>query len=328
VLIGGLMEVLLQVKPLRDRGFHIGKGFKIIHPIAKRVFTLLLPRALGTAVYQMSVLVDTVLASFAWIVGAGGVAALYYSNRLVQLPLAVFGISLATAALPKMTKEAALNDLVTFKNTISFSLRTVFMIMLPAAAGLMILAKPIVRILFERGAFTSYSTDITIVVLFFYSFGLFAYAGIKILVSAYYSMGDTRTPVKTASVALFINVVLNLILMWPLKIGGLALSTSIAAVTNFVILYIVLIKRIGDIGTLKILSSFVRVSAAAFIMGGFTWYCSYGIFQLSRISGVKGILALCAIIIASAVVYLIAAYILQLEELKKTFKFLWERYNG
>jgi putative peptidoglycan lipid II flippase len=327
VLIGGSMEVLLQLRPLRSRGFHIGKGFKIMHPIAKRVFTLLLPRAVGTAVYQMSVLVDTVLASLGWIVGAGGVAALYYSNRLVQLPLAVFGISLATAALPKMAREASLRDFDAFKRTISFSLRTVFMVMLPAAAGLMVLAKPIMQILFERGAFTSYSTDITVKALFFYSFGLFAYAGIKILVSAYYSMGDTRTPVKTASCALFVNIILNLALMWPLKIGGLALATSIAAVMNFVVLYVLLIRRIGDIGTREIISSFVRVIVSSVIMGVFTWYCSYRVFTFSRVSGISGILSLCCIIAASFIVYVAAAYILQVDELKKAFKFLKKRRN-
>ena len=328
VLVGGMLEVLLQIKPLRTRGFHLGKSFKVIHPIAKRVFTLLLPRSLGTAVYQLSVLVDTVVASLSWIVGAGGVAALYYSNRLVQLPLAVFAISLATAALPKMAREAALKDFVTLKKTISFSLRTVFMIMLPAAVGLMILAKPIVRILFERGAFTEYSTDITVGALFFYSFGLFAYAGIKILVGTYYSMGDTRTPVKTAAFALLVNVVLNLALMWPLKISGLALATSIAAITNFVILYILLMKKIGDIGTIKILSSFVRVFISAIIMGVFTYFFSRTVIPLNEVSGIKGILSLCLIVAASGIIYILAAYVLKVEELKKGFELIKKKKNG
>ncbi|MFC1644348.1 murein biosynthesis integral membrane protein MurJ, partial [Candidatus Omnitrophota bacterium] len=274
VIIGGILEVLLQIRPLRQKGFRFQKGFRLVHPIAKRIGRLLLPRALGTAVYQLSVLIDTVLASLAWVVGAGGVAALYYSNRLVQLPLAIFGISLATAALPKMSKEVASNDMVKLKDTVSFSLKAVFTIMIPAAVGLMILAEPIVRILFQRGEFTAYSTAITMSALFFYSFGLFAYAGIKILVSTYYSMGDTRTPVKTASVSLVVNLVLNLILMWPLKVGGLALATSIAATTNFVILYVMLTRRIGDIGTRAILSSFVRICVASVIMGAFTFIAS------------------------------------------------------
>ena len=155
VLLGGIFEVLIQIKPLRDRGFRLGKGFHLKHPIAKRIGKLLLPRAVGTAVYQLSVFMDTILASLSGIVGAGGVAALYYSNRLVQLPLAVFGIALATAALPKMTKEVALKDMEKLKGTVLFSLRTVFTIMLPASMGLMLLARPIVRVLFHRGEFTA-----------------------------------------------------------------------------------------------------------------------------------------------------------------------------
>lgn len=327
VLLGGLFEVLIQIKPLKERGLRLKKGFKLAHPIAKRIGKLLLPRAIGTAVYQLSVLIDTVLASLAWIVGAGGVAALYYSNRLVQLPLAVFGISLATAALPKMTKEVALKDMGKLKNTISFSLRTVFTVMIPSSVGLMVLARPIVRILFQRGEFTSYSTAITTSALFFYSFGLLAYAGIKILVSTYYSMGDTRTPVKTASVALVINLILNLILMWPLKVGGLALATSIAATTNFVVLYIILTSRIGDLGTRRILSSLVRIFASSIIMGVFTFVLSRYFLKVTD-STLVAFLRLFMVIVMSALVYLIFSYIFGVESIKKVLTIIREKRNG
>ena len=313
VLVGGIVQVLMQVPPLYKRGFRLSRGFRLAHPIAKRIGKLLLPRMVGTTVYQMSVLIDTILASLAWIVGAGGVAALYYSNRLVQLPLAIFGISLATAALPKMSKEAASNDMEKLKDTVAFSLKTVFTVMIPATAGLMILAGPIVRILFQRGEFTSYSTMITTSALFFYTFGLFAYAGIKILVSTYYSMGDTKTPVKTASVSLVVNLVLNLILMWPLKVGGLALATSIAATFNFVVLYMILMKRIGDIGTSSIAFSLVRVCAAAAAMAVFTFAASRMFLRQAGEAGILDFGGILAIVIASCVVYLAAAYFAKVE---------------
>ena len=319
VLAGGVLEVLLQIKPLKDRGFTLKRKFTLVHPIAKRIGKLLLPRAMGTAVYQLSVFMDTVLASLAWIVGPGGIAALYYSNRLVQLPLAVFGISLATAALPKMTKEVAMNDMAQLKRTVSFSLRTVFAIMLPSAVGLAILSKEIIRILFQRGEFTAYSTGITSSALFFYSFGLCAYAGIKILVGVYYSMGDTKTPVKTASIALFINLALNLILMWPLKVGGLALATSVAATVNFVMLYVVLSKKLGDFGTRGIVVSFVKVLTATLVMGGFTVFASMRLFAAP--TGTLGaVLRLLAIICASGVVYTFLCYFLRVEGVKNLFK--------
>ncbi|MFC1548368.1 murein biosynthesis integral membrane protein MurJ [Candidatus Omnitrophota bacterium] len=317
IIVGGIFQVLMQLPPLYKRGFRLKKGFQLIHPVASRIGKLLLPRAMGTAVYQMSILIDTVLASLAGIVGAGGVAALYYSNRLVQLPLAVFGISLATAVLPRMSKEVALKDIDKLKGTVSFSLKTVFTIMIPAAVGLMVLAEPIVRILFQRGAFTEYSTMITVSALFFYTFGLFAYAGIKILVGTYYSMGDTRTPVKTASFALGVNIVLNLILMWPLKVGGLALATSIAAITNLVILYVILTKRIGDIGTRDILASLARICAATAVMGAFTFTMARMFLFSGGVSTVLEFLKLLAIILASGLIYLIAAYVARVEGVKK-----------
>ncbi len=327
VLTGGFFELILQLRPLKARGFHLVKGLNLSHEVARRVIRLLLPRALGTAVYQFSVLIDTVLASFSSVVGAGGVAALYYSNRLVQLPLAVFGISLATAALPRMSKEAALKDMSRFRETIAFSLRTVFAIMLPATAGLMIMAGPIIRILFQRGEFTAYSTAITVNALFFYSVGLFAYAGIKILVSAFYSMGDTRTPVRTAALALVVNVALNLILMWPLKIGGLALATSIAAVTNFAVLYCILVKRIGDIGTAGMLSFLGRTLSATAVMS----ICTYALIRLGAtaggVSGVNGMIMLTSIVLASGIVYIISGHFLGVDGINKVLGLVKSRFK-
>ena len=320
VLLGGVFEVLLQVIPLKKRGFKFTENFRLVHPVARRIGRLLLPRMAGTAVYQVSVLIDTVLASFSWIVGAGGVAALYYANRLVHLPLAVFGISIATAALPRMSKEAALNNMGKLKKTIAFSLKVVFTVMVPAAVGLMILAEPIIKTLFQRGEFTAYSTGITSNALFFYSFGLLAYAGIKILVNAYYSMGDTRTPVKTAACSLVINIVLNVILMYPLKLGGLALATSVSATVNFLILYALLVVKIGDIGTARIVSSFIKTCAAAFIMGIGTFLMARVFLAGTEYSSYIMLMRLAAVVSVSGVIYLVTAYLIGLEGVKKLAK--------
>jgi len=325
VIAGGILEVLIQIPPLIKRGFRFAGGFRLVHPVAKRIGRLLLPRALGTAVYQLSVLIDTMLASLGWIVGAGGVAALYYSNRLVQLPLAVFAISLATAALPKMSKEVASKDMEALKDTVSFSLKAVFTIMIPATVGLMVMAGPIVRILFQRGEFTAYSTAITTSALFFYAIGLFAYAGIKILVGTYYSMGDTRTPVKTAGVSLMVNIVFNLILMWPLKVGGLALATSIAATTNFVILYVILTRRIGDIGTGRIVSSFLRICAASGVMGAFVFIAMRAFLYPLEGSSLFLFVKLAVIVLVSSVVYLVAAHIAGVDGIKKMRSILLDK---
>lgn len=328
VLIGGTLEVLIQIPPLKRYGFKFERGFRLIHPVATRIGKLLMPRVLGSGVYQLGVLIDTVLASLAWIVGAGGVAALYYSTRLVQLPLAIFAVALATAALPRMTREVASKDMAKFRGTIAFSLKFVFVIMLPATVGLMVLAEPIVRILLQRGEFTAYSTAITANTLFFYTIGLFAYSGVKILVGAYYSMGDTRTTVKTAAIALLVNFLLNLILMWPLKVGGLALSTSIAAITNFVMLYTRLSKKIGDIGTKVIVDSVGRVASATAIMAVFISLSNMFILREGILAGAGKFVALFGVIAGAGAIYFISAYFLKVDEVTRLVSLVASRLRG
>ncbi|NQT21863.1 MAG: murein biosynthesis integral membrane protein MurJ, partial [Candidatus Omnitrophica bacterium] len=240
VLIGGACQLFIQVPVLYKSGFRLKPVFNLFHPATKKIGLLLAPRIVGSAVYQINILVDRMLASLFWVVGTGGIPAMYYSYRLIQYPLAIFSTALATAALPVMSQHALEKDYSKLRETVSFSLRSIFFIMIPASIGLAVLGKPIIQILFQRGTFGTYSTDITYQALLFYTIGLFAYGGIRILATTFYSLNDTFTPVKVAACSLAINVVFNLILMWPLKIGGLALATSIAAIFNFVALYILL----------------------------------------------------------------------------------------
>jgi len=330
VLVGGMLQVTLigfvlykkGLRPTQPPGLHIrppGLGRltnPFTSPAIKRIWKLLIPRFFGSAVYQLSVVVDNIFSTFYWIVGVGGPAALWYSYRLFHLPLAIFGIALATVALPKMSREVARKDITSFKETISFSMRSVFLALIPAGIGLATLGRPIIKILFERGAFTAYSTAITDSALFFYSFGLFACGGIKILVNAFFSMGDTKTPVKVASVSFFINLILNFALMWPLKIGGLALATSIAATSNFIMLYIMLTRKIGDIGTQKILNSLGRIVIAAAIMGVFSYAAGNFLEKMNGgiLINVSGILI---IILVSVAIYITASVILGVNEIKR-----------
>jgi putative peptidoglycan lipid II flippase len=266
-LVGGFLQLIIQIPVLYKMGMRIRIPSPLKHPAAGRILKLLVPRLMGATVYQLNVLVDTVLASLHWIVGAGGIAALYYSNRLIQLPTAVFGISLATAALPTLSAHFTKGDMEGFKDTLNFSLKGLFIIMIPAAVGLVALGDQIIRVLFERGEFGAYSTMITSQAMAFYAIGLFSYAGIKILVFCFYSMQDTMTPLKTASISLGINLALNLLLMWPLKIGGLALATSIAGIINFTMLLYLLRKRIGDFGQKDLITFLIKTFAAAAVMG-------------------------------------------------------------
>lgn len=337
VLVGGALQVVLigtvlykkgLLSSLRKQGSKYkidprfrGDDTKRIHPAIKRIWKLLVPRFFGSAVYQMSVIVDNIFSTFHWIVGIGAPAALWYSYRLFHLPLAIFGIALATVALPKMSAEVARKDIASFKGTINFSLRSVFLTLAPASVGLATFGRPIIRTLFERGEFTNYSTLITHNALFFYSFGLFACGGIKILVNAFFSMGDTRTPVKVASVSFFINLGLNYILMWPLKIGGLALATSVAATFNFIMLYILLTRKIGDIGGKEIGNSLSRIGVSCVCMGIFSYTAGRLLegLQGGLFVNIAGILA---IILISAAIYVSSCALLGLEEMRKFLKWV------
>jgi putative peptidoglycan lipid II flippase len=316
VLTGGALQLALNIAVMYRKGITIDfrEGFR--HPAVKKIGGLLVPRAFGSAVYQVNIFVDTMLASLSWIVGSGGVAALYYANRLIQFPLAIFGLALAQAALPKMSHEFSTNDMARLKDTLSFSLRMTFFIMIPASVGLAVLGMPIIKMLFQRGEFTDYSAYITNSALFFYAFGLCAYGGVKLLATCFYSMQDTMTPVKTALISVILNVALNLILMWPMKLGGLALATSVSATVNFLMLYSILKKRIGRLGTKEISGSFIRVLLASVIMGIVLKFTS------ARAVCAIGILLSIG---AGSLTFTAAAYIFKVKELERMFAWASKR---
>jgi len=314
ILAGGALQCLVQLTSFSKIGFHYVKT-TLFHPGVKKILRLLGPRLWGTAVYQTSVFVDTILASFFWIVGDGGQSALYYSSRLFQLPLAIFGVALAQAALPTLSGHAVEKKLDEFRHSLDFALRNVIFASLPAAVGLALFSEAIVTVLFKRGQFGDYSTLVTSQALFFYSMGLLSCGLIKILVSAFYALQDTKTPVRTATVSLFVNIGLNLALMWHLKIGGLALATSLAATFNAGLLLVILWKRIdlGKVSQLK--TAFFKSAAASFVMGivCFFFFLPW-IEHAIHVQGKSGILELMLSILAGVVIYFGTSVIIKSEE--------------
>lgn len=245
VLAGGALQLAVQIKPLMNVGMRFKRPRTLRHPGAAKIWKLLVPRMLGSGVYQLTVLIDTFCASLAMIVGQGGISAVYYANRIIQFPMGVFSIALASAVLPSLSGLANKRDMESVKKTVIFSLENIFFIMCPAMVMLLLFAAPVIRVLFQRGEFGVYSTGITAFALSFYALGLFSFGGIKILVTAFYALQDTKTPVKVAAVCLAVNATLNFILMWPLKIGGIALASAIAGTADFLALFYLLNKRLG-----------------------------------------------------------------------------------
>lgn len=247
VLIGGLAQLVYQWVPLRTLGLRFEFPKQLRHEGALEMGRLLMPRLWGSAVYQMNVFVDTLCASLAHIVGAGGISAIYYSNRIIQFPLGIFGVAIASATLPTLSRYAANNDPEGLRSTLVFSFKNILFLLLPSSVVAIVLAVPIVRVVFERGQFDPYSTAITAHALEFYAIGLTAFGCVKIAASAFYALGDTRTPVKAAFIGLILNVVLNMILMHPYKVGGIALASSISGIVNVGILLYLLDRKIRGV---------------------------------------------------------------------------------
>jgi putative peptidoglycan lipid II flippase len=267
VLIGGAVQLALQIPYMRSMGFSFRPSLYFSHPGIKKVMVLMGPSALGAAVYQLNILVGTLLAS---LLPAGSVSYLYYADRVVELPLGIFAIALGTAALPSMSRHTADGDMAGLVNTFSHALRLVFFDTLPAMTGLIMLRQPIVEI-FQRGAFDAVSTQKTSVALLYYALGLWAFSSLRILTSAFSALQDTKTPVKVAALSLAANFVLSIALLGPLQHGGLALATSLAAALQAVVLVIILRKRLGRIDGRNILFSLMKTTSCSMVMALTIW---------------------------------------------------------
>jgi putative peptidoglycan lipid II flippase len=259
IVVGGVAQFAMQLPGLKGRGMLFGLRFHPGHPGVKRIGRLMVPSLLGLSVTQINITVSTILASFF----AGGPTYLFYGMRLIQFPLGIFGVALATAILPTLSAQAARGALDELRTTLGFGLRMIFFIILPAMLGLIILRQPIVHLFFEHGSFTRADTLVTATAVLYYAVGLWAFAAVRIIVSAFYSMQDTKTPAVTAGIAVGANILLSLWLMTLLGVAGLALATALASMLNGSILVAVLHRRLGRVDWGSIGRSAVRVLVAS-----------------------------------------------------------------
>ncbi len=310
VLVGGALQLLIQLPAVIKKGFRFRKTLNFKQEEVVKIARLMGPIMLGLAVYEINIMVDTLLASF---LPGGSISYLYYGNRLVQLPLGIFAVALAVALLPTLSSQAAKGDLKELVQTVGFSIRLILFVTIPATIGLIILREPIVNTLWERGEFTSSTTEGTAIALLYYSIGLCAYSGIKIIAPAFYSLQDTKTPAKIGIYSMILNMVLNLVLMGPLQHGGLALATSLAALFNAALLIHHLRKRLGLMGGRKILLSTFKMSAAAMAMGAVTFFTKESFFHVSDPFSMR-LFVLIACISAGILVYALISHFTRNEE--------------
>ena len=324
VLVGGLLQLLVQVPPLLKIGMKFKMPKTLKHPGAAKIGRLLVPRMLGSGVYQLTVLIDTFCASLSHVVGAGGISAIYYANRIIQFPMGIFGVALASAVLPSLSGLANKKDLKSIKKTVRFSFESIFFVMWPTTVVLLLLSTPIIRILFQRGEFDIYSTDITSWALVFYSIGLFGFGGIKILVTAFHALQDTKTPVKVAALCLTINAILNFVLMGPLKIGGIALASSIAGTIDFLLLFYILRNKIGSFDS-DLVECFCKILLASVITGFIELMSWRYVSFTSDVSFYGDLMKLVVFGGGGFVLYGIICYWLKIEQAQKLWKWMSSR---
>ena len=317
VTLGGLAQFLIQLPALKRQGMLPYLSLDFFNPGLKRIGWLLLPAMVGLSVTQVNILVSTLLATY---LPEGSQSYLFYGMRLVLFPLGVFGVALGTAILPTMAEQSSRGQMEELKKTLSFGLRFVLFIIIPAMVGLMVLRIPIIHLFFEHGEFTRAATIGTAGALLFYAIGLPAFAGIRIVVAAFYSMQDTRTPVRIALTAMVANIILSLLLMGPLLHTGLALATALSAILNLSLLILIINRRLQGMEWAVILRSLRSTLIAAIPVGLIGWMISQ--LEIWLYPGNEAVKAVWLFggITAAALSYFITHRILKSEEQD----FLWD----
>ncbi len=263
VLVGGLLQLLVQLPELRRLGVPLIPSTEWRHPAVVQIAHRLWPAVFALAAVQITVVVNTLLAS---LLPAGSVSYLYYADRVMEFPLGVFGIAVATAALPSMAAQAARGETEALRATFRFALRLSAFIAVPATVGLVVLGLPIVRLLFQRGEFAEAQTLFTAQALAGYAVGLPAFSATRIAAQTFYALGDTRTPVAAGFASVAVNVALALALMWPLQHVGLALASSLSSYVNLLMLYWLLGRRLGPLGGVELMVSLGRTLCASLVL--------------------------------------------------------------
>jgi putative peptidoglycan lipid II flippase len=276
IVVGGLAQFLMQLPGLHKKGFLLSWNFHPNHQGVKRMGLLLIPTLLGLAVTQINLTISTILASYF----EGGPTYLFYAMRLIQFPLGIFGVAMATAILPSLSTHAARGAQDELRATVNFGLRMVFFIILPSMVGLMLLRTPIIHVFFEHGAFSAQDTIGTASALLGFSVGLWAFASYRILAMAFYSLQDTKTPAAVAIVSVGINIGLSLWLMTPLAHSGLALAAGLAAIVHALILATILGNRLQGLLWPTLVASLARTGIALLpVIGLCTWMASLTLWQ-------------------------------------------------
>jgi len=269
VLLGGILQLAFQLPFVWKSGMRFRPRISFFHPAVRKIAVLMVPGIFGAGIYQINMAISRKLATS---LAVGSASSLYYASRIQELTLGIFSIALSIALLPTFSDMAASHKIEEIKSTLIFALKMIFFITFPAMAGLLILNRPIIHVLYQRGAFTENSTAMTASCLLFFAIGLPFISGVKILAPAFYSLKDTRTPVIIAFFITILYILLSLLLMQHLQVGGIALALSISSVFNFALLFMLLEKKIGRIQKRQLLLYVLKYGFFTGIMSAAVWF--------------------------------------------------------
>jgi putative peptidoglycan lipid II flippase len=326
VILGGLGQIALQWPLLRRQGFRFAFDFAPKDPGVRHVLLLMGPGTAGLAATQINLFVSTWLATTE---GTGAVTWLQYAFRLMYLPIGLFGVSVATAAVPALSRHVAQQNLQAVRTTVSSALRLMMMLNVPATVGLIVLAVPIVGLIYERGRFGITDTHAVALALMAYAPGLVGYSAVKVASPTFYALGDSRTPVAISAVAVLCNAALSLALVRVMGFPGLALATALAAVVNAGLLFWLLRRRLGSLDGRRIVVSLVKIGLASIVMGLAALVAHYQLTQvwpgpslLSQMLRVGASIALALMVLAAA------SRLLRIEEFQEAFGQVFSKASG
>jgi putative peptidoglycan lipid II flippase len=314
-MIGGLLQLLVQLRPLSALGFRPRPRLSradLADPRLRRIGRLMAMAVVGLSATQVNILVNTWFASH----DVGANSWLLFAFRLMQLPLGVFGVAIATVAGAGVAQRAAANDMASVRATLGSALRLVAFLNVPSAVGLAVLARPIISLIYEHGRFGAADTEATAQALVFYAVGLYGYSAVKILAPAFYATDEARVPVIGSVLGMATNVALNVTLYPVLGFRGVALGTSLAAMVNFAVLAVAWQRRHGGLGGVGLGRQLAKVGLASAALAAAAWGAERGLADLLPAAGIARQLALALVpVLAGGVVYLAAARLLRIAEL-------------
>ena len=323
-LIGIATEFIFQLPFAMKSGYKYQLYINIKDKYIKKMSWLIVPVLIGVAVNQINTMVDRTLAST---LVEGSISALNYANKLNGFVMAMFITSVASVIYPMLSKLSSEDNKEKFTSSVVQSINSVILLVIPISVGAIVLATPIVKLLFQRGEFDDRATSMTAIALIMYSIGMVAFGLRDILGKVFYALQDTKTPMINGAMAMIMNIVLNIILVKYLQLAGLALATSISAIVCIFLLFGSLKKKIGYFGEDKIIKTMIKSILSAIVMGVVTYFAYNMLSNLLGIGFIKEAVSLVVSVVVGAITYAILVVVLNVEEVNIITSMMKKKLN-